>query len=418
MPFSTKKIVYSHIFSCIILLSSLTETKATISQCTVKSNFLLTDNDAKLRISYDAMMDTYHEACTPGNFCPTVMDEIFTTTHLNFDKLMDTNEYEDAKMACESIGTDDAPTTLCRANSELLLYNDQDDSNGEAVDDFYVQNEPVCFPFECGQKQVGLFHNNPLGCDPDSMNCLVFSLDIANCGKRPEGAGIGNCVKHAKDLQRNEEFSDKMNLLHSAAGMQCIESKLDKGDNEVCTVESKPVNVTIGKNFRQFEDNPAYLDFIDTCKEMKGATCHMSAMIKLKGRTGFINMDLVGDYNDYPICLHNTCSREEMEIVTTNKIGDSIVKEINKIVESHARRKLLPDLNLEWNVDDFVVRRLQDTAGDYECPLNGLEVCEFLVSDFYCEGVQTVVGKSSSSTSSLSVGTIFATIALGLGILI
>jgi len=388
------------------------------------TTFFLTENNDKIKDANDLMWEQFHETCTEKKSCPIEMDDIFTTTRLDFDKLADSKEYNEVRKACESIGTDEFPTTLCTANSELLLYNSQDDTNGEAVDDFFIGNEPICFPYQCGTKQIELFHTSPLGCDPDTMTCMVYNLGEATCGTRPDNAGVGNCVRFARELEKDEDYTDKMTLLQSAAGLQCIQSKLTKGKNTVCEIESKPVKVTLGQNFRPFEDDPSYSNFVDTCNDMRGATCHMSAMVRMKGRTGYVNMDLTGDYNKYPFCLPYSCSREEMEIITTKRIGDGIVHEINKIVQNHARRKLLPELELNWTVNEFPMRRLQqdleDEEDDYECPIAELDVCDFLVSDFYCEGFDVALESTlgTSSSTSLTSGSFVAAIAVAGGLLI
>lgn len=417
----SSSITKREVLLAVLTASAFVGSTATVSQCMVATDILATENSSKLRSANDVMWEEFNQECEDSNGCPLTMDEIFLTSRLNFDALAHTPQYRELKNACERIGADDKPTTLCKADSELLVYNGQDGENGQAVDDFYISNEPVCFPFECGQKQIDLFHTSPLGCDPTLQSCVVYHMDPGKCGKRAEGAGSGNCVKHSKDLQKNKEYVAKLNELHAMAGMNCIQSKMNDGVNEICQVESKPVKITMGKNFRIFEDKKSYQDFFDACSEANGLTCHVSAMVSLKGNAGFLNMDLTGDYNDYPVCLANTCSREEMEIVSTKQIGDGIIHEVNKIVESHAKRKLLPQLKVD---DDFNFRRLEAT-GDEQCPFAKLDTCEFTVTDFYCAGISDVMhgntmmqSSSSFKSSSLAAnGSFMAAMAVAGGML-
>lgn len=363
------------------------------------------------------MWSEFKASCEGNNGCPLDMEEIFTTTKLDFNELIGTDEYTAVVNACLDVGNDAEPSTLCRADSELLLYNGQDDQNGEAVDDFYVYNEPVCFPYQCTHKQIQLFHDNPLGCDPETMNCLVYHMESAECGTRPSGAGIGNCVLHGKTFDDNEALTAAKTALQAKAGMNCIKGKLQEDNNDICNMESKPVTISMGKNFRTFEESSHYGDFLNACSQADGLTCHMSALVTMKGQTGFINMDLTGDFNDYPMCLPKTCTTGEREVITTKKIGDEIVLDINKIVESHGRRKLMAQFDSAEDV--FPLRNLQNEG--FNCPLKGLEVCDFVVSDFYCvESVDPLATSAQSSSSSLTSavsGSFVAAMAVG-GILL
>lgn len=393
----------------LFFISALKRTKATVSQCMVATDFLLSQDSGELKIGRDILWQEFNRNCEKNDGCPVVMDEIFTTTTLDFNQMRSTSEYQEVIDACEATGTEEFPSSICTVSSELLLMNVQDDKNGEAVDDFYVNNEPVCFPFQCTQHQVALFHNAPLGCEPDKQTCMVYNLNYGDCGQRKEGAGVGNCVLYSKEIAKDEVLEEKFASLRAAAGLECVNSKLSGGKGPTCQIEAKPVKVTSGVNFKASEDENYYKNFVHACNNAGGDLCQMSATNRMRGKTGFINLDLIGDFNDYPICLPKSCSRAEKEVVTTQRIGDMVIHQINKIVESHARRKLFPG-PMDWNIEDFAFRRLQSdsdstsTSHDYKCPLANLEVCEFLVTDFHCANSQKSVTSPSSSASTMFLG--------------
>lgn len=347
----------------------------------------------------DVMWDEYHSSCDD---CSLDIKPASAATHLNYIPLKETENYNAVKDACKAIGTSEHPTSFCHVNSEMSVSNGGTGSN-LIIDDFFIRREPVCFPFQCKTSEAAIAHSKPLGCDPSLTSCEVTDIE-AECSKRPEGAGEGNCAIYADLVSKDETLLDAYTELYSDVGMECFNYKKD-ANSEVCTTISEPVQLTITKHFRPFRTEEAYKSYENACWDADGEVCYMSMTAQISGEIIAYNFELTADYNDYPMCFPKTCSGDGMLQLTRDEIGKEITASINTAMGKGRR------LNNN-SPPDFLDRILQpDDERIIYCPVNGVEICNILIGDFYCkkrtgeETVQmTVAGNTTVPATSSAVG--------------
>lgn len=372
-----------------------------------------------------SMWSTFEESCGDTGSCLIEQAPISATTHLNYFNMKGTEQYDNVKAACQSLGTADEPAVLCHVNSELDVTNGATGEN-LVTDKFFSRREPVCFPFQCGQNQVSLAHKTPLGCDPDTAGCNIIEME-AECPTRKEGAGSGNCNKYSDNFAKDEALTDAVINLNSVVGMECLDYKND-GSNEVCASTTEPIALTAAMNFRAFETEEVYRKFQDACFDAEGEMCYISLTAKIEGEIVFFNIDLSGDYNDYPMCFPLACDLEDREEVAKETVGKDIAHKVSVAMKSGARR-LSEKLGRELD-EEFTVKALQTNDEEY-CPVRGMDKCQVLVSDFYCykrvddqifpvDGayLKSTTGSSSASTLTAAAGSVAVAVAMAGGVLL
>lgn len=393
----------ANILITILLTSTSTLSSATSPQCIAAKNNL--DNyaqDATLYKSIQTMWDTFNDKCDIDNSCVFEVEPVAAITHLNFNKLKDSDQYASFERACGELGTEEFPSTVCTVSSKLTVSNGAS-GTGQITDKFTAKNEPVCFPYQCKENQVDMVHGQPLGCDPEKTDCILEAED-AVCPERPLGAGDGNCHKYSGVHSDNEELMRATNALSSKASMACVSFKKSDEEDAICTSETAPIKVSIAQHIRTFERDSTYKDYLQTCYEKNAETCYMSMSVKMQGPVGFFALDLVADYNDYPACLPAECNSEEKTDMVKELIAADVSQKMNQGMAEGLRRKLVAETGLDIDEEIFM-RALEH---DDVCPAIGMDVCEFTVMDFYCieRGIETGVMTMGPSDGHINIAAV------------
>lgn len=387
-------------------LATISTSSAESLQCAAARDTLF--NIDSLNSATRQMWETYEKMCDLENSCVFTVDPVAATTHLNFERLESTSQYDKMREACEKLGTPEFPSSLCTVDSDLTVSNGAT-GTGAVRDHFTAKNEPVCFPYECTHRQVEMVHGNPLGCDPEKTDCILDAED-ANCGVRPDGAGTGNCFRYAQMFNSDPDLVSAINALSSKASMACVSFQTDDALNPICTTETNPIEINIAQHMRKFEANLEYDKYISECYDAGGQTCFISVAAKLEGQVGFFEIDVRGDYNDYPTCLPGDCTSDEKKEFMQRLVADDVGKKIRDGMADGFRRHLASETELQLHEEELE-RFLQ--SGDDYCPGVGMEICNFNVMDFYCiaRGTPTgplTMGGSSDGTKSGITSTSFA----------
>lgn len=349
------------------------------------------ENYDGLNSATSTMWDKFYKTCETDDSCVFDIKPVAATTHLNFSKLKRTDQYQSVIDACSALGTDKKPTTLCAVNSKLTVKSGEGTAT-PISDKFTAKREPVCFPYQCSENQVDIVHGKPLGCDPELTECELES-EIAICPDRPEGAGAGNCHTYADIINDDETLTSAITALSSKASMACVNFGQDDDDEPICVSETAPIKIYLSKHFRTFEADPSYRSYLDSCYGTDSHTCYMSMAVKMQGQVGFFDLDLIGDYNDYPLCMPKTCTADEKIEHATNLIQKDVGEKMREGMASGFRRKL-SESSIDISEDD-IKRMLQTGANN--CPAVGMSICNFQVMDFYCV-------ERGTETGSLTIG--------------
>lgn len=387
----------------VLLLASLNDVSLAQSlQCSAaKDSLQSTSDNAALTQATKHMWKSFENQCADDGSCVFEIDPISATTHLNFGKLKDTDQYAAVKQACADLSTDESPTTLCTVNSRLTVSNGAE-GTGAISDKFVAKKEPVCFPLQCEESQVDIVHAQPLGCDPDSTECDL-KAETAVCPDRGDGAGSGNCHKFSGIVNNDQTLTDAITALSSKASLACVSFSTDDDEDPICTSQTDPIKIKMSHNTRSFESHKAYNEYMNACYDANGQTCYMSMSVKMQGEVGFFSIDMTGDYNDYPVCLPEECmSDEKIEITSkliSNDVGDKVKQGVSNGFEGGRRLE----------VERFLQR-------NDLCPAIGMDVCDFTVMDFYCvaRGAETGILTMASSDAS----TVTASFAAAMGMVV
>jgi len=372
------------------------------------------NDSAVLDAATKTMWHTFNDSCSDNMSCTFEVKPVAATTNLNFGKMKGTNQYDAVKDACSALGTDESPTTLCTVNSKLTI-NSGSESEGTPVSDrFKSKREPVCFPYQCTEKEVDIVHGNPLGCDPDLTECVLEAED-AKCPDRPDGAGSGNCHKYSEVVNDDETLTSAITVLSSKASMACVSFQQDDDEDAICTSETAPIQIYLAQHFRTFETDITYENYLNSCYDTNAQTCYMSMAVKMQGEIGFFALDLLGDYNDYPLCMPSICSSDEKIKHASNLIKQDVGVKMREGMSQGFRRKL-SNSGIDLS-DDSINRMLQN--GEDGCPAVGMEICDFQVMDFYCveRGTETgplTMGSSDATTSSVNSGSFMTAMGMAL----
>ena len=394
------------------IVSCVQLTEATLNECKLL-NGDLHKSDEKLTKASDDMWSKFEETCETTQRCVLEVGDEEAITTLNYRAMRKTEQYDAVKKACKDLGTDEFPTSLCKINSELEV------PAGKHNVQFFAKKEPVCFAYQCAEKQVELVDKSPLGCDMETHSCVVHS-ENAVCPERPEGAGTGNCKKFQEVINDDVTYKQAKDALNMATGSHCEAPGNATNDDSVCQYEIKPIQITVGENFRTFENDDTFLKYADACYDAGGQTCYMSLNSRIVGQVVVFNLDVTGDYNDFPVCFPSECAHEDKEAYAKELLATNMA---NKISDSLKDRIMRRRLNNDHDVEDFdfnehFQRVLQyDSNGD-PCPL-GMKECDATVVDFFCTGrdgnaIQTVDLTMPSSSTRISIympfGLLFATL--------
>lgn len=393
--------------SIALALATTSKTYAADSlQCAAAKDTLF--NIDSLSSASELMWKTYEKMCDLENSCIFTVEPVAATTHLNFERLEQTTQYDNLREACDKLGTPEFPSSLCTVNSDLTVSNGAS-GTGAVRDHFTARNEPVCFPYECTHRQVEMVHGNPLGCDPEKTDCIL-DAEEADCGTRPAGAGSGNCFRYAEMFNSDDNLVSSINALSSKASMACVSFQTDDALNPICATETNPIKINIAQHMRKFEANLEYDKYISECYDSGGQTCFISVAAKLEGQVGFFEIEVRGDYNDYPACLPGDCDSEEKKAFMRKLVADDVGRKIRDGMADGFRRHLTSETELQLHKDELD-RFLQN--GDDYCPGVGMEICDFKIMDFYCiaRGTQTgplTMGGTSDATRSAITSASFA----------
>merc|ERR1719162_2032862 len=93
---------------------------ASIDECKLK-NGEMHKNDVALSQASDQMWAKFDETCETADRCILKVGEQTASTRLSYMAMRETDQYENVRKACNELGTTDAPTTLCKVNSELEI---------------------------------------------------------------------------------------------------------------------------------------------------------------------------------------------------------------------------------------------------------------------------------------------------------
>lgn len=393
MILSHSSLVNVHIFA--FVLASIWNSSLGESACRGLRNEFLAQNTEVARFT-DAMWNNYADTCEEDGNCSLEITPASAVTHLNYAPLKDSVHYDKIRTVCNNLGSNDNPTTLCHVNSEMVVSNDATGSK-LITDKFIIRREPVCFAYQCQTAQAALAHPYPLGCDPERTTCTV-SETHAECGNRPEGAGVGNCKLYSDKISKDEDLIDAYTELYSDVGVECFDYKSD-GHNEVCTTISEPVGLSLTKKLRPFKTSNIFKSFENACFNADGEVCYMSLNAQIEGEIVAFNFDLAVDINEYPMCFPRTCSGDGMLYQARDAIGKDISRVINDQMRKNRRLKNVfpPELD----------RLLQDNEESEWCPVGGMDKCNIVVVDFYCKkgsGEETVknVATGSSTTTTIT----------------
>jgi len=377
----------------------------TLSECKKLNGSFHRENEELEKVATE-MWQKYDETCDTTDRCVLEVGDQVAVTRLTYMNMRGTEQYDAVKKACQDLSTDDAPTTLCRVNSELEVPGDERNVM------FFAKREPVCFAYACSEKQAEMVEKAPLGCDPTTHNCIIHSED-ADCGTRPDGAGQGNCKLHQKAIDEDPAYSEAKDALNIAAGSYCKQTEDES--NAICEYEVKPIQITVGENFRTFENDETFLRYTDACYDAGGQTCYMSLNSKIVGEVVVFNLDVTGDYNDFPVCFPAECAHEDREAIAKEHLATNMANKISDALGDFVvRRRLSGESVEEMNVNemrDHLKQRLLATNSDGEtCPL-GMKECEANVVDFFCtgrDGIEVDIVKltaSPATTISNALGT-------------
>lgn len=397
------------IASCMALSHDLA--LASMASCRLELGKMHTKYD-KLEKASSAMWAAYHIACKDSLTCVDDLRHTQGSIAIHFKELRAGDPYADARKACLALGTEDHPTTLCKVDTKMMLS-----SNSFP---YTIRKEPVCFPYQCSENQVNLVETMPMGCNPNSGSCQVTS-QIAFCDERPEGAGTGNCEKHVTLIAGNANYTQAKSALMRESQRHC-EGVTDEnpGNNAICNYEKASVDIVVAENFRPFEKDLTYRNYLETCYDSNGHTCYLSINVRLSGSI-FYDLDVAADYNDIPGCFPNTCSHYDREQVMRSSLGNSIADKVSAAMrEGNRGRRRRGLLGVEKAIADLHTKRILKEVEN--CAM-GMETCDTNLVDFHCvdrDGVEvvqaaltddSVKGSASGSPAATTASTTLATIA-------
>lgn len=395
------------IASLLVFLASCSrKTLATVDECKYANGEFHKTND-ELEKATNAMWTKYENACEDAQICEHKKENSVGSITLDFKQLRATDEYAEVRKACHATGTEDNPSTLCKVNTKMVLQN------GKFP--YTVKKEPVCFPHQCQERQVEMVDSLPMGCDPSSEGCGIIS-QTAVCDGRIPSAGSGNCNKYQGIVNDDETYKSAKTALVTKAETNCDGVSSDNPDaNPICKFEKASIDIVMIENFRPFERDLSYTNYLDNCYDVGGHTCFMNMNMKLTGNI-FYDIDVLTDFNDYPACFTPSCMHTEKEAIMKEYLGsrvaDSVSAAINEMMSSEGGdRKLLLKEN---PLHEDAMRRILKGS----CPL-GMTECTATVVDFYCTGRDGVAIESidnlggSSAASSLAAGSFMTAMAMG-----
>ena len=403
---------------CLNLLLLVLATKCfnleatSITECKMRNGALHRENEA-LEQASNEMWAKFDETCETTDRCVVNVGDEVAVTRLNYINMRHTEQYEAVKKTCSDLGTEEFPTTLCKVNSRLEVPNDQRNVQ------FFAKREPVCFAYQCSEKQIELVERSPLGCNPETHDCIIHSEE-ADCPERAEGAGGGNCKLFQKAINEDKNYTDAKDALNIAAGSYCTETEDD--DDDVCEYEVQPIQITVGENFRSFENDETFLNYAEACYDAGGQTCYMSLNSRIVGQVVVFDLDVTGDYNDFPACYPSDCAHEDKEALAKETLASNMADKISDALSGFiVRRRLsgeeVEDLH-EESIKEHIKRVLQTDSNGVPCPL-GMTECEATVVDFFCTGrdgpeadVVEYVTLSSGTSFKVAASSILALVAI------
>lgn len=329
----------------------------------------------KLEKASTAMWDAYGIACENSHTCNDHTTHSQGSIAINFRELRAHDHYHALRNACTALSRPESPTTLCKVDTKMSLENGQFP--------YTVRKEPICFPYQCREDQIDVLDTYPMGCNAQSENCGVVS-QIAFCGERPAGAGTGNCQHYANTISLDRNYTQAKVRLSQESQKHCEGvTDANPGDNPICTYEKASVDVVVAENFRPFEKDLTFSNYMDSCYDSNGEICFLSMNVRLSG-TLFYNMDISGDYNDIPGCFPLSCGHKDREQVMRASLGTGIANKITAAMKEPnnggGRRQLYA---VEHAIAHHVAKRV---LKQQETCTMGMDTCETHVVDFYCTG--------------------------------
>jgi len=362
------------IIVAVLWSASLAEKK----ECNFSVDKMLPDDEVLAKAT-STMWNSFETSCESTSSCIFEHEPVQARTHLDYGAMRDSENYIASRKACKELGTEDAPSSFCHVNSELHVSNGETGSK-LVIDKFFAKKEPVCFPYQCGNGQWGKAHPKPLGCDPDTTTCSILNVQV-DCPNRPEGVGNGNCIKVAAEFAQDSAYNEAKDLLNAEVGTHCMDNLVDI-DNSICVSTTEPIGITLMQNFRKFEKSNDYKTFKDACYGVGGDLCYMSLTAKIEGELLFFNIDLSGDYNDYPMCFPSVCGAEDRMKIQTERIGNDLSEKVEHSIKIRGNDRRLGE-DVIAALDEEIEKRSLQIDEPY-CPIKGMDKCAIVVADYYC----------------------------------
>lgn len=357
-----------------------TVTRASLESCRLALGEMH-DRSKALERASTMMWAQYEYTCQASEICEVRGVLSKGSIDLNFRELRGTNDYTELRKACLAFGTAEEPATLCKVDTEMSLQN------GKFP--YTVRKEPVCFPYQCAEKQVSLVETLPMGCDPSSETCDITS-QVADCGAdRPKSAGTGRCKENAAKMAEDVDISQIKAKLVVDAEKHCEGvSDENPGNNKICTFNKASIDTVVTENFRPFRETPAYRSYMNQCYAAGGMACFLSLTMKLSGNI-YYDIDAFGDYNDVPGCFPDACNIDDARAVMQDRVkkimGQKISNSINNSILGGRRQRRLREVEFV-----FAERAARRRTTDESCPL-GMSDCTTTVVDFYCSKEDGVI---------------------------
>lgn len=351
---------------------------------------------SELGDSSKKMWSRYEEVCYDANLCSATVEDVPIITNIDYPTLKEDAEWVQLRRACKALedsGT--VGTTMCRVTSRFTA------SSGGEKFDFYIKKEPVCFAEMCDEGDVDIVDPHPFSCDPSRYNCELLSIK-ADC-PNPEDrvSSRTKCKENQNIIDNDADYQAAKRALEAKAAAACDK---ENPDTSVCVVENDDnakVKMMLSESFRAFEVDPSYSEYMNSCYDHGGQTCYLSLTMRLIGQIVIYDLDVTGDYNDFPACFPAECDMESKEAILKERLAEKMADQMSELLID---RRSLREGDAPFPLDKAAISRILQNSGDGEACALGLEHCEAVVNDFYCTGADgteiNMLGSGYKSTSS------------------
>jgi len=247
---------------------------------------------------------SFNETCHDDNTCSASAESIGSVVKRNYTSLMG-KSIEPMESVCESMGED---YKLCFITTEV--------SNGNLRTQEI--NKPVCFPPSCSDDNATLVEEI---CDPSS-SCEIIS-STAHCPSRNERFSYENCIDDSTILNANRRLRRFRLGLQQSMTRECV-NVLVGSKSPVCDVSSL-LQVSVTKDFKEFEEDQNYINFANACKNHGGVDCKLSIYStgRLSSSESIFDFDSEIMYTEYPFCKPLECSTGDPNIYAKQILFDS-----------------------------------------------------------------------------------------------